>query len=57
MPLSFVKAGRRVRIFVVDASHGLQGRLAAMGILPGEEIEVLLNSVRGHGMAQKIQVE
>jgi ferrous iron transport protein A len=71
MPLSFVKAGQRVRISAIDASHGFQGRLAAMGIIPGKEIEVLLNSSRGafivavkgsrlmlgHGMAHKIQVE
>jgi Fe2+ transport system protein FeoA len=71
MPLSFAKAGQRVRVSAVDANCGFQGRLAAMGIIPGEEIDVLLNSARGafivavkgsrimlgHGMAQKIQVE
>ncbi len=71
MPLTIVQAGRRVRFVSVDAGHGLQGRLAAMGLVPGVEIEVLRNSlhgpfliavkgsriVLGRGMAQKIVVE
>ena len=70
MPLTIVQAGRRVRFVAVDAGHGLQGRLAAMGLVPGVEIEVLRNSLHGpflvavkgsrialgRGMAQKIQV-
>jgi Fe2+ transport system protein A len=59
-----------VRLVAVDAGHGLRGRLAAMGIVPGVEIEVLRNSghgpfliavkgsriMLGRGMAQKIVV-
>jgi Fe2+ transport system protein FeoA len=71
MPLTFARSGSRVRIAEIAAGCGFQGRLAAMGIAPGEEIEVLQNSARGafivavkgsrimlgRGMAQKIQVE
>lgn len=71
MPLTIVQAGRRVRLVAVDAGYGLQGRLAAMGLVPGVEIEVLRNSLHGpfliavkgsrimigRGMAQKIIVE
>jgi len=70
MPLTIVQAGRRVRVFAVEAGHGLQGRLAAMGLIPGVEIEVLQNTMNGpflisvkgsrimlgRGMAQKIMV-
>ncbi len=70
MPLAIVQAGRRVRFVSVDAGHGLRGRLAAMGLVPGVEIEVLRNSMHGpflvavkgsrimlgRGMAQKIVV-
>ena len=70
MPLAIVQAGRRVRLVAVNAGHGLQGRLAAMGLVPGVEIEVLRNSMHGpflvevrgsrimlgRGMAQKIIV-
>ncbi|MBN1102236.1 MAG: ferrous iron transport protein A [Deltaproteobacteria bacterium] len=70
MPLAMVGAGRRVRLLAVDAGCGLQGRLASMGLVPGVEIEVLRNSMRGpfliavkgsrimmgRGMAQKIMV-
>ena len=47
MPLAIVQAGRRVRLIAVDAGHGLQGRLAATGLVPGVEIEVLRNSMHG----------
>lgn len=70
MTLAIVKVGRRVRVVAVDASQELQGRLTAMGMVPGEEIEVLHNSLHGpfivvvkgsrimlgRGMAQKILV-
>ena len=70
MPLTIVQVGRRVRIVALDAGHGLQGRLAAMGLVPGVEIEVLRNSTHGpflievkgsrimlgRGIAQKITV-
>lgn len=70
MPLTIVQVGRCVRLVAVDAGHGLQSRLAAMGLVPGVEIEVLRNSqygpfliavkgsriMLGRGMAQKIMV-
>lgn len=70
MPLAIVQAGRRVRLVAVDRGHGLQGRLAAMGLVPGVEIKVLRNSMHGpflvevkgsrimlgRGMARKIMV-
>ncbi|MFH2118994.1 MAG: FeoA family protein [Pseudomonadota bacterium] len=71
MPLTIVQVGRRVRLVAVDTGRGLQSRLAAMGLVPGVEIEVLRNSLHGpfliavkgsrimlgRGMAQKIVVE
>lgn len=70
MPLALVKAGRRVCIVGLNAGQGLQGRLAAMGLVPGTQVEVIMNSARGpfivsvrgsrivlgRGMAQKIMV-
>ena len=70
MPLAIVEPGRRVRLIAVDAGHGRRGMLAAMGLVPGVEIEVLRNSMRGpflvevkgsrimlgRGMARKIIV-
>ncbi len=70
MPLSIIKAGRRVRVISIDEGREFQSRLAAMGLLPGVEIVVLQNSkhgpflievkgsriMLGRGMAQKIKV-
>ncbi len=70
MPLTLVQIGRRVRLVGVDAGPGLQGRLAAMGLVPGAELEVLRNCphgpfliavkgsrlMLGRGMAQKLLV-
>ena len=70
MPLTIVQPGRRVRLVAVKAGHGLRGRLAAMGLVPGTEIQVLRNSMQGpflievkgsrlmlgRGMARKIIV-
>jgi len=70
MPLTIIQVGRIVKIVSVEAGGGLQGRLAAMGLVPGEEIEVLRNTphgpfligvkgsriMLGRGMAQKIMV-
>jgi ferrous iron transport protein A len=71
MPLAVVKAGRRVHIVGMDAGRELQGRLVSLGLVPGVEVEVIINSSRGpfivsvkgssriilgHGMAQKIMV-
>jgi ferrous iron transport protein A len=47
MPLAMVETGRRVRILALEAGHGLRGRLAAMGLVPGVEIEVVRNSFKG----------
>ena len=71
MPLSIIQTGRRVRLVSVDAGRGLCGRLTAMGLIPGVEIEVIRNSphgpllievmgsriMLGRGMAQKIKAE
>jgi len=57
-------------LVAVEAGGGLQGRLAAMGLVPGVEMEVLRNTphgpfligvkgsriMLGRGMAQKIRV-
>ena len=70
IPLEVVQVGRRVRLLALNAGRGLQGRLVAMGLVPGVEIKVLSNSVHGpflievkgsrimlgRGMAQKILV-
>ncbi|MGB5158282.1 FeoA family protein [Desulfobacterium sp. N47] len=70
MPLTIVQVGRRVRLVAVNAGQGLQGRLSAMGLVPGVEIKVLQNSMHGpfliavmgsqimlgRGIAQKIVV-
>lgn len=70
IPLSTVETGRKVIIVAVDSGKGLQGRLAAMGLVPGVQVDVVLNSSRGpfiiavkggriilgHGMAMKILV-
>ncbi len=69
-PLSQVRDGGTVRLARVDAGHGLNGRLAAMGLFRGVEITVLRNEhpgpfivsvkgtrvILGRGMAQKILV-
>ncbi len=70
MPLAAVKPGKRVFIIGLTAGDGLRGRLAALGLVPGAQVEVITNSARGpfiisvkgsrivlgHGMAQKIMV-
>jgi len=70
MPLALVEPGRRVRLLVVKAGWGIRARLAAMGLIPGVELEVICSSGRGafivavkggrlmlgRGMAQKIVV-
>ena len=70
MSLSSVCSGRRVRFLGAQAGRGLQARLAAMGLVPGVEIEVVRSSslgpvviavrgsrmVLGHGVAQKMVV-
>ena len=70
MPLTTVQVGRRVKLVSVEAGQGLKGRLAAMGLVSGVEIEVLRDSppgpfliagkrsriMLGRGMANKIMV-
>lgn len=71
MPLAMVHAGRRVRLVTVNGGRGLQSRLAAMGLAPGVEMEVISGRLQGpfiveakgsrlmlgRGMVQKILVE
>jgi len=68
--LSQVRNGQRARLVRVNAGHGLNGRLAAMGLVRGVAITVVRNehpgpfivSVKGtrvmlgRGMAHKILV-
>jgi len=69
-PLSTVQAGETVKLVRINAGHGLNSRLASMGLLPNVEVTVVRNthpgpfviSVRdskmmlGRGMAHKIMV-
>jgi ferrous iron transport protein A len=69
--LSRVEAGQRVRLAAIRAGRGVRSRLAAMGLVPGVELEVIHNSawgpfivavkesrvVLGRGMAEKVDVE
>ncbi len=71
MSLVFAKPGSKVRLLTVMAGRGLKARLAALGLIPGVQIEVLSSGscgpcvvainrsriVLGRGMAQKIEVE
>ncbi len=69
-PLSQVPEGRTVVLVRIDAGHGLNNRLAAMGLLPNVEFRVINNHhpgpfvidlkgakmALGRGMANKIVV-
>ena len=69
-PLSVIKAGETVKLARIDAGHGLNSRLASMGLLPNVEITVVSHThpgpfviivkdsrmMLGRGMAQKIMV-
>ena len=69
-PLSTVQAGETVKLARINAGHGLNSRLASMGLLPNVEITVISNThpgpfvisvkdskmMLGRGMAQKIMV-
>lgn len=71
MPLSQVQEGVCTVLKAIDGGHELRGRLAALGLLPGTELEVVRNSghgpfviavkgsrvVIGRGMASRIEVE
>jgi len=70
-PLSQVSEGKTVVLVRIDAGHGLNNRLAAMGLLPNVKFEVVNNHhpgpfvislkgsrmVLGRGMANKIMVQ
>ncbi len=47
VPLSEVEAGRRVLVKKVAGGRGIVARMAAMGVVPGAELEVVRNP--GHG--------
>jgi len=71
MTLSMTEVGRSVRLQAIDAGRGLRARLAAMGLVPGVQMQVISNDrhgafviglkdarvVLGRGMAHKITVE
>jgi Fe2+ transport system protein FeoA len=41
MPLTLVQVGQRVHLAAIEAGCGFQGRLLAMGFVPGIEMEVI----------------
>ncbi len=41
LPLAEAGCGRRLQICRVDGGRGVCGRLAAMGIFPGQEVELV----------------
>ena len=47
MSLSMVERGRFVRIQDVQGGHGIQNKLAAMGIVRGQKIQVINNHQGG----------
>ena len=71
MPLTLDQEGMRATLRSIDGGRQLRGRLAALGMLPGAELEVIQNSgqgpfvvavrgsriVIGRGMAARILVE
>ena len=71
MPLTMLPVGRKAKLREVRGGRGVRGRLAALGLVPGSEIEVVRNSgsgpfvvevrnsriLLGRGMASKIEVE
>ena len=71
MPLTKIREGNRAVLFSVEGGRQLRSRLAALGLLPGAELEVIQNSgqgpfviavkgsriVIGRGMAERIAVE
>jgi Fe2+ transport system protein FeoA len=71
MPLTMIREGSRTILRSIDGGRQMRGRLAALGLLPGTELEVIQNSghgpfivavrgsriVIGRGMAARIEVE
>ncbi len=45
IPLAFLMPGQRGRIVTLDVGRGKARRLMEMGLLPGEFVEVISNSV------------
>ena len=70
-PLSTIPPGRAVTLRRIDSGHGLESRLAAMGLLPGASVYVYRNDaggpivlgvhggrvVLGRGMTERVLVE
>ncbi len=70
IPLAMADAGRKFRLVSVNGGRAVCSHLAALGLIPGVEVEVKRNSpggsfvlglrggqlVIGRGMAQKILV-
>jgi len=70
LPLSKIKPGQKVKLVSINAGHGLNGRLATMGLIPNAQLNVISNShpgpfvvqvkdsriILGRGMANKIMV-
>ena len=71
MPLSTINEGKSAVLRSIEGGRQMRGRLAALGLLPGTELEVIQNSGRGpfvvsvrgsrivigRGMASRIEVE
>ena len=71
MPLTMLREGARAVLRSIGGGRQMRGRLAALGLLPGTELEVVQNSghgpfvvsvrgsriVIGRGMAARISVE
>jgi len=71
MPLTMIREGSKAVLRSVEGGRQLCSRLAALGLLPGVELEVIQNSghgpfviavkgsriVIGRGMAERIAVE
>jgi ferrous iron transport protein A len=71
MPLTKVSTGAKAILQTITGGRQLRGRLAALGLLPGTELQVVQNSgqgpfivsvrgsriVLGRGMAASMEVE
>ncbi|MDZ7816871.1 MAG: FeoA family protein [Planctomycetota bacterium] len=47
VPLARVEQGKTVKLVCLDAGRHLASRLAALGMFPGAEVEVIQNSNHG----------
>ncbi len=71
MPLTMVETGSKAILRTITGGRQLRGRLAALGLLPGTEVQVVQNTgqgpfivsvrgsriVLGRGMAARMEVE